>query len=296
MTESQLQKHADYWQCRFSAMASPCEVLVETDDRTQAEELLHIVMTEAHRIEQKFSRYRSDNIVYQINSNRGNPINVDPETAQLLNFAQQLFELSDGLFDITSGVLREAWHFDGSDHVPDPEKIALLLNRVGWDKVSWTGESLTMLDKMQIDFGGIGKEYAVDRAVLLIKQHSPLPCLVNFGGDLAITETRKNDKVWQIGIESVNQLNKSSEHVLELKRGALATSGDVRRFLLKDGVRYGHILNPKTGWPIQNAPRSVTVAAGTCTEAGMLSTLGMLQGKSCESFLTEEKIQFWCMR
>ena len=294
--EWRLDKHSDYWQGRFSAMASPCEVLVETDKRDLAEELLQIAANEALRIERKFSRYRNDNIVYQINNSHGDSVNVDSETAHLLNFAQQLYELSEGLFDITSGVLREAWAFDGSDHIPDHNKIDELLDCVGWDKAEWNGNSLKLLENMQIDFGGIGKEYAVDRTALLIKQNINIPCLINFGGDLAITDARLNNQPWQIGIESVDESNKYIEHVLQLRRGALATSGDVRRFLLKDGVRYGHILNPKTGWPIQKAPRSVTVAAGTCTEAGMLSTLGMLQGENCETFLTQEDIQFWCFR
>jgi thiamine biosynthesis lipoprotein len=81
-----------------------------------------------------------------------------------------------------------------------------------------------------------------------------------------------------------------------LKVGGLATSGDARRFLQKDGVRYSHILDPKTGWPVPGAPRSVTVAADSCTQAGMLSTLAMLKGAQSESFLKEQGVLFWCNR
>jgi thiamine biosynthesis lipoprotein len=84
--------------------------------------------------------------------------------------------------------------------------------------------------------------------------------------------------------------------VLEIRAGALATSGDARRFLLKDGRRYGHILDPRNGWPVEDAPRSVTVAADTCTQAGMLSTLAMLQGKNAEAFLDAEGAKYWCRR
>lgn len=291
-----LEKRDGYWLGRFEAMASPCEILIETEDRVLADELFKITANEAQRIEKKFSRYRNDNIVHRINNSGGRPVEVDLETAQLLDFAQTLYRLSDGLFDITSGVLRNAWTFDGGDYIPDDELIGSLLHCIGWDKVRWDKSKLSLPDGMQIDFGGIGKEYAVDKAVLLVKTRSNVPCLINFGGDLAITQTRNGSRAWQIGIESIQQPHRSSEHVLHLERGALATSGDVRRYLLKDGVRYGHILNPKTGWPVVDAPRSVTVAAGTCTEAGMLATLAMLQGKDCEAFLDAEGVRYWCIR
>lgn len=296
MNKLNLEKRNGYWQGRFEAMASPCEVLLESESEALAAALLEITANEAWRIEKKFSRYRNDNIVYRINNGEGQTLTVDAETAHLLDFAQTLFELSEGLFDITSGVLRNAWTFDGGNYIPDEDRITSLLPQVGWDKVRWENPQLTLVDGMQIDFGGIGKEYAVDRAVLLVKAQSDIPCLINFGGDLTVTQARNDGQAWQIGIESIMQPRQSSEHVLHLQYGALATSGDVRRYLLKDGVRYSHILNPKTGWPVAGAPRSVTVAAGTCTEAGMLSTLGMLRGENCEAFLDAEGVRYWCIR
>jgi thiamine biosynthesis lipoprotein len=81
--------------------------------------------------------------------------------------------------------------------------------------------------------------------------------------------------------------------ILQLEHGALATSGDSRRFLLKDGVRYGHVLDPRTGWPVAGAPRSVTVAASSCTEAGLLSTLALLQGPRAAGYLNEQGVRYW---
>lgn len=277
-------------------MASPCELLVETEDGEFAAALLRLVREEALRIEHKFSRYRRDNIVYKINNSGGQPVEVDAETAQLLDFARKLHTLSDGLFDITSGILRVVWTFDGSDRIPEDRDIAPLLQRIGWDRISWEAPLLRLQPGMQIDFGGIGKEYAVDRAIQIIRSRTKAPCLVNFGGDLAVTGARLNQEPWRVGIESTYTPGTLSDQGIALKQGALATSGDVRRYLLKDGVRYSHILNPKTGWPVTGAPRSVTVAAGTCTEAGMLSTLAMLQGADCEKFLQNENIAFWCIR
>src|SRR6185436_16520955 len=114
----------------------------------------------------KFSRYRPDNIVHRINTSNGLPVLVDEETARLLDFAATLTHLSDGAFDITSGILRQAWTFDGRGDVPRQQRIDELLALVGWRKVSWDSSTrrLQMLPGMQIDFGGVGKEYAVDMA------------------------------------------------------------------------------------------------------------------------------------
>lgn len=254
---------------------------------------LEAAAAEAWRVEAKFSRYLSGNIVDRINSANGAPIEVDDETANLLDFAATLHQLSDGLFDITSGVLREVWTFDGSDCVPRKEQIDRVLQRVGWHKVVWERPMLTLEPGMQVDFGGIGKEYAVDRAAAA---QSEAPCLINFGGDIAAVGAVSDDMPWRVGIESLGPGAAEPFKRIQFQRGGLATSGDARRFLRKDGVRYSHLLNPRTGWPVVNAPRSVTVAADTCTEAGMLSTFAMLRGAEAEGFLQQQSVRFWCIR
>ena len=275
-------------------MGSPCELLVETDDKAQAVTIGETVAGEAWRIEDKFSRYLPGNVIARIND--GEQIDVDDETANLLDFAQTLFELSQRRFDITSGVLREAWTFDGSDNVPSQDDIDRILDRVGWHKVSWDKPTIALAPGMQIDFGGIAKEYAVDKAASLAANGCDAPCLVNFGGDLVATRSPGGSDGWQVGIDALDQNDGVAQKLIRLKNGGLATSGDSRRFLLKDGIRYGHILDPLNGWPITDAPRSVTVAADTCTQAGMLATLAMLRGTSAESFLDDQGVQYWCYR
>jgi thiamine biosynthesis lipoprotein len=98
-----------------------------------------------------------------------------------------------------------------------------------------------------------------------------------------------------VGIERPDT-DRESTLVLDLEHGALATSGDSRRFLLKDGIRYGHILDPRTGWPVRAAPRSVTVAASSCTEAGLLSTLALLHGSRAHEFLEEQGVRYWILQ
>lgn len=279
----------------FRAMASPCEVRVETGDAALALWLGQIAEAEAARIEAKYSRYRDDSLLSRINAAGGAPIEVDAETAALLDYAAQCHDLSGGLFDITSGVLRRIWRFDGSDRLPTPEQVEAMLPLIGWDKVAWRRPQITLPAGMEIDFGGLGKEYAVDSALLKIKAESDVPVLVNFGGDLHVSGPRAGSERWRVAIESVEQRG-ASEALLELAEGALTTSGDARRYLLKDGVRYSHILDPRTGCPVEDPPRSVTVAAATCMEAGILSTLAMLQGRHAEPFLAREGLQAWWIR
>jgi thiamine biosynthesis lipoprotein len=299
MDAPQLYSREDYWVGCFNAMASPCEVLIDTQDPILAKRLTDIAQQEALRIEHKLSRYRQNNIIHKINNAQGAAIRVDAETALMLDYAAQCYELSDGMFDITSGVLREVWKFDGSDRIPTPAQVKKVLARIGWHKVQWRSPKLKMPKGMQIDLGGIGKEYSVDRVALLLRDAATVSCLINFGGDIATTGPRHQGNGWVVGIEtpdaSPNTVTPNTK-VYELQQGGLATSGDARRYLLKDGIRYSHILNPRTGWPVQDAPRSVTVIANTCTEAGILATLAMLHGTQAEAFLEQQGVKYWSIR
>lgn len=275
-------------------MGSPCELVAEAASRAEADKLARVVANEAWRIEDKFSRYLAGNIVDRINRADGTPVTVDPETAGLLDFATTLHELSAGRFDITSGVLRRVWHFDGSDKIPPADAVAATLEWVGWHRVAWAAPVLQMPPGMEIDLGGIGKEYAVDRCAALLRERDAPPCLVNFGGDLVATAAPRQRDAWSVGIEGA--CPDAPEKIIRLQQGALATSGDARRFLLRDGVRYSHILDPTTGWPVVAAPQSITVAADTCTQAGMISTLAMLRGADAERFLEHQEVRYWCRR
>lgn len=270
-------------------MASPCEILTDAPSEEEARHLVDLCAAEAWRVEDKFSRYRHGNVVHTINNAGGAGVRVDEETAGLLDFAATLYRLSDGMFDITSGCLREVWRFDGSDNLAEPADVEAVVARVGFDKASWEPPVFTLPEGMQIDLGGIGKEYAVDRAAAQCRAQSAASCMVNFGGDLCVSRERDGGSPWRIGIEG-------STRLIELTRGGIATSGDAHRFLLRDGIRYSHILDPRTGWPVADAPHSLTVLADTCTQAGMLATLGMLRGAQAEAFLSAQGVRYWVQR
>jgi thiamine biosynthesis lipoprotein len=288
-----LARRDDLWAGQFHALGGPCEVLAQIADEGQARQVVEAVAACAWRIERKFSRYLPDNIVARINAAAGAPVEVDAETAQLLDFAAVMHRLSGGMFDITSGVLRRAWSFDGGNRAPTSAEIDALLPLVGWAKVRWIRPVITLGSGMQIDFGGIGKEYAVDQA---IAQLGDAAVLVNFGGDLAVTRARDGDRPWRVGIESIDAGAGNASRLVDLAAGALATSGDTHRYVRAAGRRLPHILDPRDGRPVRDAPSSITVAAPTCTNAGMLSTLAMLRGPGAEAFLEAEGVRFWVQR
>jgi thiamine biosynthesis lipoprotein len=288
-----LRRVEDYFLGTFEAMASPCQVLIDGDDRSAAAALLGIAEREARRIEEKFSRYRPDNVIHQINHAGGAPVAVDAETALLIDYGATCYDLSDGRFDLTSGVLRRVWTFDGGSRVPTRAAVAKCLRQVGWRRASWSKPVLTLPAGMEIDLGGIGKEYAVDRVAALLAPQARGSFLVNFGGDLFAAGPRRGGRPWAVGIDDPERTGEAALYRLEVANAGLATSGDARRYVRWRGRRLGHLLDPTTGWPVEGAPRSVTVVGRTCMEAGTLATLASLRGPGARAFLEEQGVQFW---
>ena len=281
----------------FSAMACPCEIRLSGISQADAERLASEAIDEIRRIESKYSRYRSDSLLSKINASAGRvdaSIEVDDETAALLNFAANLFSMSDGLFDCTSGVLRRAWDFK-SARLPTQENLNLLLPLVGWRHVVWDGKKIALTRKgMELDFGGFGKEYAVDRAATLLEASGVRHGLVNLGGDVRAIGPQRDGAAWHIGIRDPRAPATEPDRCfasLPLIHGAIATSGDYERFIEVDGNRYGHILNPKTGWPVAYW-RSVSVVGTVCVLAGALSTIAMLVGVDAADFLGREGVGY----
>ncbi|MDH4275818.1 MAG: FAD:protein FMN transferase [Gammaproteobacteria bacterium] len=290
--ELHIEQCQGIWLGQFRAMGSPCEVWVDTDHEPEARALIQMAQREARRIEGKYSRYREDSVVADIHRQRGKSTEVDSETAYILDFAATCFRLSGGRFDITSGVLRQMWHFEGQNRLPDPHALLETLARVGWQKVAWNKPWINLPLGMEIDLGGLGKEYAVDRVAQRIRERTRTPVLINFGGDLYATAPLRAGGGWRVNIEDPEAPGQAIDETWWLNTGAVATSGDTRRCIVLNGVRYGHILDPRTGWPVEGAPRSVTVAASTCLEAGMYTTLAILHGPAAQDFLSVQGIKY----
>ncbi len=254
---------------------------------TEAARIAAEIIAEVKRIEAKYSRYREDSVIARINrAAGGKPVRVDEETAALLDYAGACHRQSEGLFDVTSGVLRRAWDFRRAI-VPAPERIEAVLPLVGWERVHWSRPEIRLPSPgMELDFGGLGKEYAADRAAAVAAEKGVAHGFVNLGGDVRIFGPHSDGSPWIVGIVHPRKPGAVVARVA-LSAGALATSGDYERFFEVDGRRYCHILNPRTGYPAIGL-QSASVMAPLCLVAGSLSTVAMLKGEAGCAFLDEQ--------
>ncbi len=268
----------------FGAMASQCEVRLAADTNEIAAELAQIAIDEVRRIEHKYSRYRSDSVIASIKKAAGNAwVECDTETNELLDYAESLFQISEGLFDITSGVLRQVWDFRASQ-LPTGDSVMGACQLIGWRMVERNGTRVKLpLQGMELDFGGFGKEYAADRAGAALMAAGVRQGYVNLAGDISVMGPKPDGSPWRIGIQHPRQPSRLVASV-PISNGALATSGDYERFMDVDGKRYCHVLNPRTGWPVAHW-QSVSVLAPLALTAGSLSTIAMLKESNGRAFL-----------
>jgi thiamine biosynthesis lipoprotein len=293
----------------FKAMASHCEVVLAGVSAEEARRLSALAEAEVLRIEHKYSRYRPASLLSVINRSceweRASPaiervqtasslvstaIPCDAETLDLLDKAELLFQHSDGLFDITSGVLRRAWNFQ-LKQVPEPQALQALLPLINWRAVVREGNTVALpLPGMELDFGGFGKEYAADRAAAVLLEGGVRSGYVNLAGDIHILGPKPNGEPWSIGIRHPRHADRLLASI-PIGSGALATSGDYERYFEKDGKRYCHILNPRTGYPASYW-QSVSVLAPNTLIAGSFSTIAMLMEEKALEFLHTSGLSF----
>ncbi|WP_107794080.1 FAD:protein FMN transferase [Nitrosomonas aestuarii] len=271
----------------FKAMGSPCTIQFYADSHKKARNTSRMVMDDVYRLEKFYSRYRTDSFLSEINrvAAIGGCITVDDETAGLLDYAATCYQQSDGLFDITSGILRKIWDFK-SHQLPTEEAIIRIKEKVGWHQLKWARPVLSFdVPGMEIDFGGVVKEYAVDRAAALCLQAGVQHGIVNLGGDIKIVGPHPDGSPWRIAIRHPRRPDSVLETLL-LQAGALASSGDYERCITLNGIRYGHVLNPKTGWPVRYLA-AVSVVGELCVVAGSASTIGMLKESQGPAWLSD---------
>ena len=277
----------------FRAMASAHELLLWSDDEALAASAAQAAVADVQRIEAKYSRYLDDSVTSRINRAAGGaPVAIDAETAALLSYADECHRLSGGRFDITSGVLRRAWDFRRSPpRLPDSATLAAAIALIGWNRVEWDVRTIRLAQAgMEIDFGGIGKEYAADRAATVCAEHGIASGLVNLGGDVRALGPQPDGTPWRVGIRHPRREGAAIATVL-LASGAVATSGDYERFFEFEGKRYCHILDPRTGQSVAHW-QSVSVVAPLCVVAGSCATIAMLLGREAETFLGEQDLRY----
>jgi FAD:protein FMN transferase len=271
----------------FFAMGSDCAVHLYADSKSEFEYFAGAAEAEVVRIEKRYSRYQPDSELSRINAAaaQGQCIRIDEEVSGLVEYAKACFTKSDGAFDITSGILRAAWDFSAS-RPPDQASIDRLLPRVGLDKIEIFEDSLRFSQPGQeLDFGGLGKEYAADRAAEVCAALGAKCGFIDLAGDIRVIGPQPDGTPWIIGIRHPREPSLVIAQIA-LTSGALATSGDYERYFEYEGRRYCHILDPRTGWPVQGLS-SVTVIADRCLVAGSLSTIAMLKGYDGANWLQE---------
>ena len=259
-------------------MGCPGRIRLYAAERGEAESIASAMMAEIARIEATYSRFRPESALSRLNETArlGGTAVLDAEMAGMVDYAFTCHRKSGGLFDVTAGCLRRAWDF-GTARLPDARAIGDLLLLVGLDKLVWEPPRLTFpIPGMELDFGGIGKEYAVDRAAEIGLARGGRHGLIDLGGDIRVTGPQADGAPWPVGIRHPRDPD-TLLACLPLASGAIATSGDYERFIEVAGKRYCHILDPRTGWPARGLS-AVTVLAGSCLVAGSVATIAMLKG------------------
>ncbi|MBX3240223.1 MAG: FAD:protein FMN transferase [Chitinophagaceae bacterium] len=267
---------------RATLMGSVFEITVADTDSVSAGKNIHLVIEEITRIENLISEWRPWTQVSEVNRNAGiQPVTVDRELFDLTQRALRYSHMSDGAFDISIAAMDRIWKFDGTmTEVPDRETIRRSVDRVGYEYIELDSiRSTIYLSRpgMKIGFGSIGKGYAADKGRVLMQSRGVQAGIVNASGDIATWGEQPGNKPWRIGVDHPFKPHKMIR-ILQLRKGAVATSGSYRQYAEIDGTHYSHIINPKTGYP-STGLISVTVYGPSAEFANALSTSVMVLGK-----------------
>ena len=271
---------AGFYKLAFQAMNTLCRVHFQAAQPNGARDFQAEVLRWVAWFEARYSRFIADSLIGRINAAAGTHwVEVDLETEFLLDLCQEMVFFTKGVFDPTALPLIRLWNWKTNPPVvPDDAAIKAAQRLVGWSKVQRRkGAIFLPQEGMCLDLGGIGKEYAVDRMLTLALERGNANVLVDFGQDVRVHGSPPGRSAWQIGLQDPKDTNQCWGAVA-VTNHAVATSGDCLRYFLHQGRRYGHIIDPRTGYPVNNGLLSVSVIAPHCTMAGILSTTVFILG------------------
>ncbi|MFN7914006.1 MAG: FAD:protein FMN transferase [Vicinamibacterales bacterium] len=274
------------------AMGSSLSLMAWTADQDGANQAFDAVFKEFDRLDHLLSVWKEGSDVLAINAAAGDhPVKVSPETLEVLTTARQVSEWTNGLFDVTFGALADVWKFDQDqdDSVPSADAIAKRLRLIDYRKLvidEQAGTAFLQVKGMRAHVGGIGKGYAVEKAAALMRAAGLKDFSIQAGGDLYVGGVR-GDRPWRLGIADPRAPDGGIFARVELSDATFSTSGDYERFFIKDGVRYHHIIDPRTGQPARLS-RSVTIVARRPVIADGLSTGVFLLGPEAGMALVEK--------
>jgi FAD:protein FMN transferase len=277
---AQFTAAAGLYKLAFQAMNTLCRVHFQAAQPNSARDFQTEVLRWVAWFEARYSRFIAGSLIGRINAAAGKHwVEVDAESEFLLNLCQEMFFFTGGVFDPTALPLISLWNWKAQPPVvPDNAAVKVAQCLVGWPKVQRRkGAIFLPLEGMCLDLGGIGKEYAVDRMLTLALERGIDDVLVDFGQDVRVHGRPPGRPAWQIGLQDPKNTNQCWGSVA-VTNHAVATSGDYLRYFLHQGRRYGHIIDPRTGYPADNGVRSVSIIAPHCTMAGILSTTVFILG------------------
>ena len=269
--------------------------LVEVPANLDREALQREIDAELQAVNQEMSTYIPDSELMRFNrSEIGKAVSISTPLAEVVELSLDINGRSDGAFDITVGPLVNLWGFGPNpepEQVPDDAEIARLQGLVGSDALDLqrNPDRLTRTRDVQIDLSAIAKGHGVDRIAELLQAQGVVHYLVEIGGELRARGHNPKGKPWRIGIESPNPDGRVVQKPIEVSDSAVATSGDYRNYYERDGVRYAHSIDPRTGRPLQHRLASVTVIADTCAEADGLATALNVMGAEAGLQLAERE-------
>lgn len=275
----------------YKTMGTQVTITARASDESVALKAYKDAFEEFDRLDAMMTVWRDTSDVARLNAAAGKAaVKVSPETMQVILRARKFSEVSGGKFDVTFGALSGLWKFDHDqdDNIPDPAEVKRRLQLIDYRQLTVDEKASTAkLEKagMRAHLGGIGKGYAVDEAVAILRKAGLTDFMVQAGGDLYVSGTR-GDRPWRVGIRDPRGPPQRYFAAAEVENGTFSTSGDYERFFLADGVRYHHIIDPMTGRPAQG-PRSVTVMAQDALSADALSTSVFLMGPEAGMALIE---------
>jgi thiamine biosynthesis lipoprotein len=271
---------AGFYKLSFQAMSTPCHIHFRTANATLARDFQAEVLRWVSWFEARYSRFIPESLIGRINAAAGVEwVETDPEAESLFNLCQDMIFFTRGVFDPSSLPLIRLWNWKANPPVvPTAEQVRATMELVGWRKVQRRPGAIFLPRKgMSLDMGGIGKEYAVDRVVTMALQCGIEHVLVDFGQDVRVHGEPPERGAWHIGLDDPKNPGRCWTGVA-VKNHAVATSGDYFRHFTHQGRRYGHILDPRDGYPVNNSCLAVSVIAPTCTMAGILSTSAFILG------------------
>ena len=230
--------------------------------------------------------------IYAVNHSGGQPVFISDETAELIEYALEISDLTDGALDISLYPVLLEWGFTTGEYkIPDEETLQNLLIRTGYEKVKLDGNYINLEDEMQIDLGAVGKGFTGDLLAEKIKENSVKSALINLGGNVQTIGTKPDGSDWKVGITS--PYGEGNFAVLEISDKAIVTSGGYERYFIgEDGRQYHHILNPETGKPAESGLISVSVIASEGRLCDALSTSLFVMGLEKAENLWKSKNDF----